>query len=439
MGMSPQTIQALGGGATQFSINTGDPVVYVGGADVGAFAGDDWKVKPNLTLSLGVRYETQENIRDRSDVAPRLAFAWSPATAKNATPNLVIRGGFGIFYDRFSEQNVLIAQRYNGINQQQFVIIDPDTYPAIPSESELEAFGTQQILHTISSSLRSPYLMQSSISVERQLPRKTTLAVTYTNSHGLHELRSRNINAPLPDGAYPYPDEGPIYEMESAGLYNQNLLVTNINSRLTPKISLQASYSFAYARSNTDGLNTFPANQYSMAGEYGPAANDIRNRASLGGSITSKWGLVWNPLIILQSGAPFNITTSQDIYNDTVLTARPGFATNPNQPGVIATSYGLFDPDPVPGEIIVPRNYGRGPGLFIVNLRLARTFTYREHAKLTLSISSRNLLNHLNPGPIIGNINSPLFGQSNQLGGGFGAYSDGANNRRLEFQARFAF
>jgi hypothetical protein len=439
MGMSPQMIGALGGGATQFSINTGDPVVYVGGADVGAYAGDDWKVKPNLTLSLGVRYETQENIRDRSDVAPRLAFAWSPATAKNATPNLVIRGGFGIFYDRFSEQNVLIAQRYNGINQQQFVIIDPDTYPAIPSESELEASGTQQILHTISSSLRAPYLMQSSISVERQLPRKTTLAVTYTNSHGLHELRSRNINAPLPDGAYPYLDEGPIYEMESAGLYNQNLLLTNINSRLTPKISLQASYSLAYARSNTDGLNTFPANQYSMAGEYGPAANDIRNRASLGGSITSKWGLVWNPLIILQSGAPFNITTSQDIYNDTVLTARPGFATNPNQPGVIATPYGLFDPDPVPGEIIVPRNYGRGPGLFIVNLRLARTFTYREHAKLTLSVSSRNLLNHLNPGPIIGNINSPLFGQSNQLGGGFGAYSDGANNRRLEFQARFAF
>jgi hypothetical protein len=72
-------------------------------------------------------------------------------------------------------------------------------------------------------------------------------------------------------------------------------------------------------------------------------------------------------------------------------------------------------------------------------LRLARAFVFREHLKLTLSVSARNLLNHLNPGPIIGNINSPLFGQSNQLGGGFGAYSDGANNRRLEFQARFAF
>ncbi len=86
MGMSPQMVRALGGGATQFSVNAGDPVVYVGGADIGLFVGDDWKVKPNLTLSLGLRYETQENIRDRSDFAPRVAFAWAPGgSAKNAT------------------------------------------------------------------------------------------------------------------------------------------------------------------------------------------------------------------------------------------------------------------------------------------------------------------------------------------------------------------
>lgn len=279
--------------------------------------------------------------------------------------------------------------------------------------------------------------------------------MTYTNSHGLHELLSRNINAPLPgsytgvagSGVYPYPNEGPIYEMESAGLYNQNQLVFNLNSRPNTKISLFASYSLSYARSDTDGLNTFPANQYSMAGEYGPAANDVRHRASLGGSITAKWGLQWNPFVILQSGAPFNIVTSQDIYGDTLLTARPAFASSPNQPGVISTPFGLFDPNPSPGEPLVPRNYGRGPGLVIVNLRLARTFHFGEPRSgktdspyaLTLSISARNLVNHLNPGPIIGNINSPLFGQSNQIAVGSGAYADSANNRRLEFQARFAF
>jgi hypothetical protein len=58
---------------------------------------------------------------------------------------------------------------------------------------------------------------------------------------------------------------------------------------------------------------------------------------------------------------------------------------------------------------------------------------------VTLSISGRNLLNHLNPGPIIGDINSPLFGLANQLAVGTGAYADSANNRRFELQARFAF
>jgi hypothetical protein len=68
----------------------------------------------------------------------------------------------------------------------------------------------------------------------------------------------------------------------------------------------------------------------------------------------------------------------------------------------------------------------------VAHIRLSRA------QKITLSVSARNLLNHLNPGPIVGNINSPLFGESNQIGGN-GAYADGANNRRLEFQARLAF
>jgi len=230
-------------------------------------------------------------------------------------------------------------------------------------------------------------------------------------------------------------------------LYNQHQLMFNLNSRITPKTSLIGSYTLSHVLSNTDGLNTFPASQYSLAGEYGPAANDVRNRVSLGGSIASKWGLQWNPFIILRSGMPFNVLTSQDIYGDTVLTARPGIATNPNQPGVVHTSYGLLDPNPTPGETILPRNYGRGPGQFTVNLRMAKvirfgavrqTKTDRPYA-LTLSISARNLLNHVNPGPVIGNINSPLFGQSNQIAAGSGAYLDSANNRRIEFQARFAF
>ncbi len=459
-GLSQTTVRQLGGGATQFSLNAGDPTVNVGMIDLGLFAGDDWRISPNLTLSYGLRYEMQTGISDHADFGPRIGFAWNPKSHGKASKTL-LRGGFGIFFDRFDDSPLTAAQHYNGISQRQYLVSNPDFFPNIPDESTLSAYTQSQVTQTITPKMRAPYLMQSMMSVERQLPGNSTLALSYVNSHGLHQFRSRNTNAPLPgtytevagSGTLPYPDSGPIYQMESAGLYNQNEFVMNLNTRVNKRVSLFGSYTLNYARSNTDGLGTFPANQYDLAGEYGPAENDVRHRGSLGGSITPLWGLRFNPLIVLQSGPPFNIITSQDIYGTGLLNARPGFTTNASLPGVISTRYGLLDPNPKTGEEIVPRNYGRGPGAFLVNLRVGRDFVFGAHDNsaetnkgffkrpytLTPSASARNLLNHLNPGPIIGNVNSTLFGQANAIAAGTGAFQNSANNRRLEFQMELSF
>lgn len=268
MGLSPDQIRLLGGGATQFSINAGNPLANVGQVDAGIFVGDDWRLRPNFTLSLGLRYETQTNIHDWHDFAPRIGFAWAPGgSAKGAMrPKTVVRGGFGIFYDRFSENNVLTAQRYNGVNQQQYVVINPNFFPLIPSRDSLQQFAKSQTVHEISSQLQAPYIVQSAIGVERQIPGNTTIALTYTNSHAVHMLRSRNINAPLPgtytgvpgSGVFPYGNVGPIFLVESAGTYNQNQLITNVNSRVNRNVSLFGFYMLNFARSNTDGVNTFP-------------------------------------------------------------------------------------------------------------------------------------------------------------------------------------
>src|SRR5207247_9625595 len=144
------------------------------------------------------------------------------------------------------------------------------------------------------------------ISLERQLQRNTTIAVTFLNSHYLHMLRSRDINAPLPgsydpaapgSGVYPLGPVGAVFLMESSGLYNQHQLIVNVKSRANRNISLTGTYSLNHAMSNTDGIGTFPANPYSMAGEYGPASTDIRHRMTLGGSITTKWDVTFSPLI----------------------------------------------------------------------------------------------------------------------------------------------
>jgi hypothetical protein len=233
---------------------------------------------------------------------------------------------------------------------------------------------------------------------------------------------------------------------------------------------------FNRAFSNTDGVGTFPANSYDFAGEYGPAATDVHHRMTFGGSINLKWAIRISPFVVLQSGAPFNITTGNDPYGTTLFNARPGIASDPNKPGLIQTSYGLLDPNPTAGETLLTRNLGRGPGQFNMNLRIAKVFGFGERRgtggtssaaasnpmqaatgrglggligtpttshrfNLSIGLSIRNLLNHTNPGPIIGNITSPYFGLANQIAGGQNGegFYETANNRRLESQIKFTF
>src|SRR2546427_8948708 len=143
------------------------------------------------------------------------------------------------------------------------------------------------------------------ISLERQLPRNTPLAVTFANAHGLHMLRSQDVNAPLTgtydpavpgSGVYPLGPDGAVFLMESSGLYNQRQLIVNVNSRANKYFSLTVSYTLNRALSNTDGLGTFPANPDSVAGGYAAAATDARPRAHLRGAIHTKWDGLFSPL-----------------------------------------------------------------------------------------------------------------------------------------------
>jgi len=490
LGCTPAQVRALGGGATQFTINAGIPSISGSQFDIGLFVSDDWRLNPGLTFNWGLRYETQSNISDWRAFAPRLALAWAPgASAKTKKLSTVIRAGFGIFYDRFALANTLTAERYNGVVQQQYVVTNPDFFPVVPSIPVIAAFQTTQTIQRTSPTLRAPYIMQSALSVEHQLPHNTTLAITYANAHGLHQLRSQNINAPLPgtfnplvpgSGVFPLGNPNPVFQMESAGLYNQNQLIAFLNSRYSQEFSFSASYVLNYARGNTDGLGTFPGKPYDFTGEYGPAATDVRQRFTLTGTINLKGNFRLSPFVVAQSGPPFDITVGRDLYGTTLFNARPGIATDPRKPGLIQTKYGLLDPNPTAGQALVTRNFGRGPGQLMLNLRVQKIFEFGKgensgaastgqpgsprggtpgvfspptgttgppatakaghRYSLSISMSIRNIINHTNPGPIIGNITSPLFGQANQPAdaGGFG-FSESANNRRFELQTRLTF
>ena len=482
LGYTPAQMQVLGGGPSLFSIDGGNPLANVNRFDVGIFVTDDWRLRSNFTLSLGLRYENQTNISNMADFAPRIGFAWAVDQRKNHVAKTVIRGGTGFFYDRVGTGLTLSALRYNGITQQQYVVANPTFFPTVPSLATLAGDLQPTATTEIYKGLVAPRVFQSGLSLERQLPKNTVATVTWAFSRGMHYLLSRDINAPLADGAYPYGNPNPIMLTESDGLFTQNQMIVNINSRLSKKVSLFGFYTLGYANGNSDGGS--PMNQYDLSSEWGPTRFDIRQRFFIGGSITAPFKLTFSPFITGSSGAPYNITTGNDFNGDLIYNERPAFATDPNAPGVVSTAYGLLNINPQPGDKIIPRNYGRGPAQFNLNLRLARTWGFgksRETANsgagapppggprgglggggfrgggpggpggmfgggdntgkrynLTLSASARNLLNYVNLASPDGNLSSPYFGQSLALVSGFGGAAS-VYNRRIDLQLRFSF
>lgn len=387
---------------TQLTIAGGSPQASVSQLDFGVYLQDDWRVRPNMTLSLGLRYESQNNIGSNLNFAPRLAFAWSPGAGGARQPKTVLRGGLGVFYDRVNENLTLQADRFDGgaDSQVQFIVSNFNAngaallaqYPIPPTLAQLNTLGLPQTTRLLETTLQAPYTIQAAISVERQLPLKFTLSTTFVSSRTLHLLRSRNINTPLPgtfdpavpgSGVRPYGTVNNIFEYEASGTLNQNQLIVTLNNRFNLNFSLFGTYVFGKASGDTDGAQTFPANTYDLSTEYGRSSFDVRHRLFIGGSFGAPWlwGIRLNPFVIASSGRPFNITIGRDTNGDTLFTERPAFApagADCSSPLVRCTSFGNFILSPLAGQEIIPRNYGTGPAFFVVNLRASKTFGFGD-------------------------------------------------------------
>src|ERR1700722_18872247 len=374
--------------ATQLTYTLGKPPLVVGNFDAGLYYQDDWKVRPNITLSYGLRFETQTGIQDHTDWAPRLGFAWGVG-GKSAPPKVILRGGLGVFYDRFQEAQILEAERLNGITQEQFVIDNPQC-PSLTDFSACTgaAIPVTPTIYLISPRLHAPYTMQTAISVERQLTKISTLNLTYLNSRGFEQLLTTNPCAPFP-GAPCSPACAPrsqnLYQYASEAVFRQNQLIANTNWRIGSKVQLFGYYILNYANSDTSGVSSFPSNSYNISADYGRGSFEIRNRLFVVGSFALPYNFRLSPFIVANSGTPFNITTNNDPNNDSIFNDRPGLVSTATCPSVVtptapSTTYctplGTFNAAPTAGEKIVPINFGTSPAHATVNLRLTKTFGF---------------------------------------------------------------
>jgi hypothetical protein len=511
-GLSAADIRKLGGGPTQFTIAGGDPEASVRQTDIGLYIQDEWRLRPNLTLSPGLRYENQTNIHSPLNFAPRMAFAWSPIFHHRKSPSTptadkkdgsdakkavaqdksapgqsktVIRGGIGVFYSRVSDDLTLQALRFNGIRQQQFVVSDPsvlDLLPNSPSISMLGSFSIPQTRRFIARDLEPFASWRSSLSIERQIAKNLRVTLSYSHARGSHLLRAVNINAPLPgthDASLPLSgmrplgqSAGDVIESQSNGRSVSNSLTVNTSGSVR-KINFWGYYTFLKSRNTDSGTSGSSFDPYDFGGEWGRSPFDVRHFFVVGGYYVAPHGFSINAFALGNSGSPFNITIGRDPNGDTFFSERPAFATNPAKPGVIQTPMGMLDPNPSPGQTIIPRNFGQGPGYLTANVGLSKNFQFGKAIppkdaapavvqsnvkgpesknpspkppvarpyQLNFSIYATNVLNHTNPANPIGNIASPYFLKSTASSQAFvfGPGGGSGGNRQISLTVRLAF
>ncbi len=353
------------GRPTTFSRTQGDPRLDVNQFEYGTFFQSDWKMTQKFNLSLGARYEGQTNISDHNNIDPRMGFAYQ--LAKTAA----LRGGAGVFHQRFDENTVEQLLRLDGTRQEQIVI----RYPTFCLDltclnfSGMGTSNTPPSLRVRAPELVTPYNINTSLSLEKSLPKGLGLTFSWDVTRGVHLYRSRNLNAPLPGaplnparpGTFlpPDPTKGNINQLESTGTSLSNNYTIGFRQQIRNKWNLNLFGNYTLGNNNSDTDNAFntPADNYNLRGEWGRSGQDTRHRFFTGTNFRLPWGVNVNTNVNWSSSRPYNITTGLDNNGDTVLNDRPE---------------GL------------KRNSGKGPGLFNMNMGFQKTVILKSPEKPTI-------------------------------------------------------
>lgn len=391
---------------TLFQIASGNPRASFSQHEANLFAQDEIRLRQNLNLTLGLRYDWQARISDHNNFAPRLAVAYAPRDGKT-----IIRAGAGIFYDRLSDRATQRSLLIDGVTIRELVIARPSFDDPLNSGDQVQVAPS---VWRIAPGLQSPYLFQGSLAVERSLWSGTQLTVEYQALRGVHLFRSRNINAPLfSGGPLPDPDFLLVRQIESSGTLRGNALITSFQGRIIKPLKVKAQYTLSRTTDDVSSLFDLPANSRDLRLERGRSDFDKLHRFNFAGILDLPWDFRVGSIMTIASSAPFDITTGFDDNGDSIVNDRP---------------------------VGVRRNTGRGPGFAQLDLRFSKLldlpmlFNDKDKGRggfrrLELNLDVFNALNRNNLTDVIDELSSPLFGRANAS----------LQARTIQFSVRFNF
>ena len=423
----PTLASFLTGAYSQFQQAFGATTQAQKNPNVGLFARDEWRVRRDLTLNVGVRYDLQflpDPVEtDTDNVAPRFGFAYSP------DEKTVVRGSFGLYYDRIPTRATSNALQRDG--SKYVVAVLSRTSPGAPVfpnvlTAQPSVLTTRPSVTRIDPNIENSSSLQANLQIERELPWDASVSVGYVHLRGTHIILSRNINVPRCTAAAdanlcrPDPSFGNISRYEGSGDSNYDGMFVSFNKREGRWATARVSYTLSKAID--DAGNFFfstPQDNFDLRGERGLSDNDQRHRLTVSGTFNTPTtfgsrfargalgGFRLSYIFTYASRLPFNVLAGSDLNGDSNNNDRPrGFG----------------------------RNTGRGFDFASFDLRLARSFRVTERLGLELIAEGFNLFNRANLG-----VPNNNFGTGAQPPATFGQPTAALDPRQMQAGFRLNF
>jgi hypothetical protein len=318
-----------------YTQNTGQVHFVYHQQEMGAFVQDQIKLNSRFQITPGVRYDWQNFLATRRlGFSPRVSFAW----LLSEDSKTVVRGGGGIYYDRFGSGPLLDLERYgNGARRALVLSLNPATQPGggcYPiTNLNCPALAAQPpSLTELAPNAKIPYQINYGVSIERQLGEKATGVISFYSAKGIDTFRSVDVNAPTPASGYtvrPDPAFGRIRQMQPESTWKGDGVDISYRGRLNKYFTGFGRYTWSHYDTNTGGIGWYPQNQYDPNDEWGRSNWDRRNRLGMYAMFQPESVFNLSAGIFANQGTPWTELTGTDLYGDDLFNTRPdGVARN---------------------------------------------------------------------------------------------------------------